>query len=113
MIFVTGPLFSGKQEYICRALNWSEEDFREKGIRDVQELAAHTEETRLEALAERLSGNEVVLSTEIGGGIVPVDPKERKAREKAGRLSCLLARKADTVVRVCCGLPLVMKGTMP
>ena len=113
MILVTGPLFSGKQEYICSVLNWSQEDFREKGIRDVQELAARTEEDQLEALAGRLSEFEVVLSTEVGGGIVPVDPVERKARERAGRLSCLLAQKAETVVRVCCGLPIVIKGTMP
>ena len=37
----------------------------------------------------------------------------RAAREAAGRLSCLLAERADTVVRVCCGLPQVLKGELP
>jgi adenosylcobinamide kinase/adenosylcobinamide-phosphate guanylyltransferase len=52
----------------------------------------------------------VVISTEIGGGVVPVDPAERRKRESAGRLACLLAERADTVIRVCCGLPRFLKG---
>ena len=31
-------------------------------------------------------------------------------REAAGRLACLLARRAERVVRVFCGLPLELKG---
>ncbi|MDO5132963.1 MAG: cobinamide kinase, partial [Eubacteriales bacterium] len=45
--------------------------------------------------------------------VVPVDPKERAAREAAGRLACLLAARADVVIRVCCGLPQVLKGEWP
>ena len=110
MIFVTGPLFAGKQEYICRALGWSEEDFSEGGIRDVQDLAVSED---LIELADRLSRKEVVIATEVGGGVVPIDPTERENREKAGRLSCLLAERADTVIRVQCGLPQVLKGELP
>ena len=29
MIFVTGPLFAGKRDYIMSALNWTEEDLKE------------------------------------------------------------------------------------
>jgi len=111
MIFVTGPLFAGKQTYICRALGWTEADFREKAVRDVQELASVAE--NLEKLAEKLGAWPVVLATEVGGGVVPVDPGERSAREAAGRLSCLLAARADTVIRVCCGLPQLLKGEWP
>ena len=38
---------------------------------------------------------------------------ERAARERAGRLCCLLAERADTVVRVFCGIPKVIKGELP
>lgn len=41
--------------------------------------------------------------------MVPADPGERAAREAAGRLACLLARRAERVVRVFCGLPQVLK----
>lgn len=111
MIFITGPLYAGKQEYICNALGWSEEDFKKRAVRDVQTLAAETQ--NLEALASELSTYEVVLATEVGGGIVPTDSGERVNREKAGKLSCLLAGRADTVIRVCCGLPQVLKGRLP
>lgn len=111
MIFVTGPLFAGKQEYICQALGWDRAQFARHGVRDVQELAADAAD--LTALADTLAERPVVIATEVGGGVVPVDRGAREAREKAGRLSCLLAARADTVIRVCCGLPQVLKGEEP
>ena len=35
----------------------------------------------LAALAQQLARNEVVIATEVGGGVVPVDKNERAARE--------------------------------
>ena len=64
----------------------------------------------LEALADELTQYEIVTASELGGGVVPVDPREREARERAGRLACLLAARADTVIRVFCGIPKVLKG---
>ena len=43
---------------------------------------------------------------------MPLDPAEREARERAGRLACLLAARADVVVRVFCGIPKVLKGEL-
>lgn len=111
MIFVTGPLFAGKEETICKRLGWSTEDFQKHGVRDVQELAGKSED--LTALAEQLAQKTVVIATEVGGGVVPMDAVERHNREQAGRLACLLAERADTVVRVCCGIPQVLKGNLP
>ena len=109
MIFVTGPLFAGKKEYVCQALGWSEEDLSQKAAWDVQDLAAQAED--LEALANDLSAKyPVLIATEVGGGVVPVDEAQRAAREAAGRLACLLAARAETVVRLFCGLPTVLKG---
>lgn len=111
MIFVTGPLFAGKREYIRSALGWSGEEFAQRAVWDVQELAAGRAD--LTALAEELAQRDVVVATEVGGGVVPVEPEQRRAREDAGRLACLLAERAETVVRVCCGLPMVLKGELP
>ena len=106
MIFITGPLFSGKQAY-ARTLCGEDEM-----CLDAQALAA--QEMDLSALADRLAARyKVVISTEVGGGVVPVDAGERSAREAAGRLACLLAERADTVVRVFCGLPMAIKGELP
>ena len=40
---------------------------------------------------------------------MPIDAGERAVREAAGRLSCLLAQRAARVIRVFCGLPMVLK----
>lgn len=111
MIFVTGPLFSGKREYIQTALHLSPEEFAARAVWDVERLAAGASD--LEELAEKLSAHEIVIASELGGGVVPIDPAERSAREAAGRLACLLARRANTVVRVVCGLPQILKGGLP
>ncbi len=110
MIFVTGPLFAGKQEYIMRTLGLNEKQFEALAIRDVQNLAAETPMEKLGDLAESLAEKKIVIATEVGGGIIPLDPVERQNREKAGRLACLLAERAETVIRVCCGLPCYLKG---
>lgn len=110
MIFVTGPLFSGKKEYIRNALGLDEKDFADCAVWDVQEIALCDNPVEL---ADRLVEKRIVIATEIGGGVVPVDPGERAKREAAGRLACLLAERADTVIRVCCGLPQFLKGSLP
>lgn len=103
MIFITGPLYSGKRTFA--------QHFPGTRITDAQELAAAAED--LESLADRLAAYDLVLATEVGGGVVPMDAAERAAREAAGRLACLLAARADCVVQMFCGLPTVLKGELP
>jgi len=111
MIFIFGPLWSGKRAAAKELLGWNDAELSRRAVWDVQELAR--ERTDLETLAEELSRREVVIATEVGGGIVPVEAAEREARERAGRLNCLLAERADAVVRVFCGIPKLMKGSLP
>ncbi len=108
MIFVIGPMFSGKREYLQKALNLTPEELSAKAAFDVETLAAGEE--NLEDLAARLSQYDFVIANEVGCGVVPMEAEQRRFRERAGRLSCLLAQRADTVIRVCCGLPQVLKG---
>ena len=54
--------------------------------------------------------NAVILCDEIGCGIVPLDPKEREYREVTGRICCMLAKQAQRVIRVQCGIPQVIQG---
>ena len=83
-------------------------------ITDAQQLAAGCKDNaELEKLADKLSAYDIVLSTEVGGGVVPIDPAERAARENAGRLACLLAARAACVVQMFCGIPTVLKGELP
>lgn len=111
MIFIFGPLFSGKRAAAMRLLRCDAAELAERCVWDVQELAARRED--IEALAEELSRFDAVIATEVGGGVVPTDAAERAARERAGRLGCLLAERAETVVRVFCGIPKALKGELP
>lgn len=111
MIFVTGPLYSGKKDYIKDRFGWTDQQLAAHAVWDVQELAAAQED--LENLADRLTEYDVVIATEVGGGVVPTERSVRDARERAGRLSCILAERADQVVRVFCGLPMTLKGDKP
>ncbi len=51
-----------------------------------------------------IAGDAVVISREIGAGIVPTDPFERRFREIHGSVLRRLAEKANSVNRVICGL---------
>lgn len=51
-----------------------------------------------------------ILCREVGCGVSPMDEGDRSWRERVGRVCCELARRADCVIRLCCGLPMILKG---
>lgn len=78
------------------------------------------EDVDLEGATERLlesvknsAGLIVVVSNEVGQGIVPENALARRFREAQGRLNIRLASQADCVVQVVAGLPNVLKGQLP
>lgn len=46
----------------------------------------------------------VIISDEVGNGIVPLEAFEREYRERTGRILVELAKKAEEVERVICGI---------
>ena len=111
MIFIFGPLCSGKRAAAMELLHCSYEELALRAVWDVQERAAQAE--NLEKLADELARYDAVIATEVGSGVVPVDAQQRAAREAAGRLNCLLAQRAEAVVRVFCGIPVLIRGELP
>lgn len=71
-----------------------------------------TQATLLKSLAD-CKAPVVVVSNEVGTGIVPENALARKFREAQGRLNQRLAAQADLAVTVIAGLPMVLKGTLP
>ena len=112
MMLVVGGAGSGKRDYVKRRLGCADEDIapavlddkpvfadlhryvREKGARDAD-------------LVPALLRKKAVICNEVGCGVVPMDAAERAWRDDVGRLCAVLAARADTVVRLCCGIPQV------
>jgi adenosylcobinamide kinase/adenosylcobinamide-phosphate guanylyltransferase len=73
--------------------------------RDIDSEIEHLEK----ALAAR-TGPVVLVSNEVGFGIVPDNALARRFRDHQGRLNQLIAGRADRVVLVVAGLPMFLKG---
>jgi adenosylcobinamide kinase / adenosylcobinamide-phosphate guanylyltransferase len=72
-----------------------------------------TESAALLAALTRCAAPVVVVSNEVGQGIVPENALARRFRAEQGRLNRLLAAQADRVAGVMAGLPFVLKGEFP
>ncbi len=59
------------------------------------------------------SASLVIVSNEVGWSIVPENALARSFRDAQGRLNQALAAKADLVVAIMAGLPIVLKGALP
>ncbi|WIY26423.1 bifunctional adenosylcobinamide kinase/adenosylcobinamide-phosphate guanylyltransferase [Parasedimentitalea psychrophila] len=64
------------------------------------------------AAISRCKADLVIVSNEVGMGIVPDNALSRQFREAQGRLNIALAAQADCAVLVTAGLPLILKGAV-
>ncbi len=71
-----------------------------------------TAEVALFAGLEACRAPVVIVSNEVGQGIVPDNALARRFRDAQGGLNRRLAARADLVVLVVAGLPLVLKGVL-
>ncbi len=60
-----------------------------------------------------LKGRALLVSNEVGLGIVPENPMARRFRDLTGSLHQRLAQACDNVIMVAAGLPLALKGSAP
>lgn len=73
-------------------------------------------EVETDSLLEAIHGCDgrvVVVSNEVGMGIVPENKLARRFRDLQGKLNQRLAAEADLAVFVVAGLPMVLKGQLP
>lgn len=76
-------------------------------------LAEHDIGREIDALVKSLTttkANIVLVSNEVGSGIVPENRLARRFRDEQGRLNQRLAELCDTVELVVAGIPLRLKG---
>lgn len=60
-------------------------------------------------LLTSISGNEIIVTNEVGMGIIPLEASARAYVEDLGRLNAALAQRAERVIFMVAGLPLVLK----
>lgn len=126
MILITGGAFQGKTAYakevfglddreIAEGAGCREEDlYQVKAVKHFHEYVRRClEEGReTEGLTERLAEKNpdlIILTNELGCGVVPVNAFDRQWREASGRLACDLAKRAEEVHRVVCGIGTVIR----
>jgi adenosyl cobinamide kinase/adenosyl cobinamide phosphate guanylyltransferase len=122
---VIGGAFQGKRafaETLYGKLQWADgadcsqhDIFTCEGILHFETYVRRmmSEENFLDDLPMNLSLKNpglVIITDEIGYGLVPVDKFERKYREKNGRICTRLASHAVRVDRVVCGIGTILKG---
>lgn len=100
MILVIGGLGTGKKEFVLHELGFDPEG---------EDVLCALQTMNPLPPVEELLRYRVVICREVGCGVVPVDREERERREALGRLCCQLARQAEAVWRVACGLGMRLK----
>lgn len=135
MIFIIGGENQGKLEYLFNISRFKKEDVVD--CLKVDELKAEEilmsnkpviynfnnlikellvvyddEEKVKENIKRMIKENRkaVIISNEIGYGIVPIDKFERRYRELTGRICCEIAKESKEVHRVICGIGTIIKG---
>lgn len=71
------------------------------------------ERDRLLDVWPALPGDVLMVSNEVGLGIVPMGELTRRFVDEAGRLHQAIAAVSERVVFIAAGLPLALKGTLP
>ena len=115
MELIIGGAFQGKLEYAVKRYGLTDEDVCDLALG--VPVPGKRCYRHLEALSRRedvtpylpLFRDAVVITREVNGGIVPMDGQERAWRERHGTLMQDMARGADRVTRVFCGLAEVLK----
>ena len=126
MVLITGGAFQGKKAYAMEHFHLREQDMvngvdcteaellKARAVADFQEYVRRVlkEGGDPSLLAEKMyteNPDILVITNELGSGVIPADPFDRQWREASGRAACDLAKYAAEVYRVVCGIGTVIK----
>ena len=125
MEMIIGGVYQGKENYARKNfpdITWrkgseltEEELYQAEGILGFHDYIKRSmkEGKDLSGLAQELlekNPNVVLVSEEVGYGIVPADAFERRYRETVGRICTELAAGSSKVTRIVCGIGMVLKN---
>jgi len=127
MVMIFGGVYQGKLEYALTRFGLSKKDVcfcadgsvtRPAGKKIIYEidkwiLALIKEDINISEETEKFlleNHDAIIICNDISCGVVPIDPVTRRWREEAGRFLGLLAQQSDNVIRLYCGIPIILKG---
>lgn len=130
-ILVVGGSYQGKLEFVFKKFGMkseqviSSEDFLIENLKGIEKgniiinqfhlimkdwiERGRKPERLVEWILEK-NNIKVIISDEIGSGLVPMNKKDRYYREETGRALCKLAEQSEEVYRVQCGIANRIKG---
>lgn len=126
MKMIVGGAYQGKLEYARKLTGYKTEEFADGSCCDLEEIfkvrgitnfhlyvkrCLETGESweRLAKTVAEKNPELVIVTNELGYGVVPCDPADRRWREAVGRVCTALARESSQVIRVVCGIGMVLK----
>ena len=126
MILIVGGSFQGKKEYAKSLFSLEKKDMIDGAVCPLEDIYTckciyHFHEwvkrilegeKDLSNMAERLQKENpkiIIISNELGYGVVPIQAFDREYRETTGRVCTKIAGAASQVHRVICGIGTVIK----
>lgn len=127
MRLVIGGAFQGKKDFVKNTFHLGNREMRDGAGASYEDIFSCSclyhfhewirkgleENWDFESLEDKLleKNPEVILiSNELGYGVVPVEAFDRKYREATGRICTRIAAKSSQVIRVVCGIGTVIKN---
>ena len=121
MILITGGSYQGKLSYARTRFGLSEADICVGGVDFGKRCLAYVDRYALECVKKGVEPadifradpaawrDHIIITTDISGGVVPMEAALRVWREACGRMNSYLASQADEVWRLFCGIPQRLK----
>ena len=127
MRLVIGGAFQGKKEYVKNTFYLEDSEMKDGANASYEDIFSAPclyhfhqwirkgleENWDLEDLETRLlekNPQVILISNELGYGVVPMEVFDRKYREATGRICTRIAAKSSQVIRVVCGIGTVIKN---
>lgn len=127
MRVIIGGAYNGKRQYVKENLlgktthEWFEGELPNSeethivlaGLEQWMAQFEGDEDRAIQLVVESLEGrNSIVILTDIGRGIVPIERKDRELRDRCGRLYQRLIEDAEEVIQIWYGIPKIIKERM-
>lgn len=127
MELIIGGAYNSKLNFALKYYNLKQEDFQngaecslseafnKKGIYNLHLLIRRFIISGINdynKIIEKIhsSNIEIIICTEVGNGVVPLDKIDNKMREYVGRILSVISEKSTRVIRIYYGIPSVIKG---